>query len=162
MYHRYRYGCLRTYWADKGEDSWPTDRPISSGHNVVGPTVVIGQEKVDELVREVKRPLEELTAQQRESIALLREKLGLNERQVPSSSKLLSASRTFTLPRQVSPATVHNSRPESGCAGSHYCGELDKADALFAHVETEQRDALDRFVVNAAETSARRGDIALT
>ena len=41
-------------------------------------------------------------------------------------------------------------------------GELTKADALLADVETEQRRSLDRFAVNAAETSARRGEIALT
>src|SRR5262249_8363871 len=34
--------------------------------------------------------------------------------------------------------------------------------ALLADVEVEQRRALDRFAVNAAETSARRGEIALT
>ena len=42
----------------------------------------IPQEKVDELVRDAKRPLEELTTQQKENIALLKEKLDLNERQV--------------------------------------------------------------------------------
>ena len=36
------------------------------------------QAKVDELVRDAKRPLEELTAQQRDNIALLKEKLDLN------------------------------------------------------------------------------------
>src|SRR5262249_49684245 len=41
-------------------------------------------------------------------------------------------------------------------------GELARADALFADAETEQRRALDRLAVNAAETSARRGEIALT
>ena len=41
-------------------------------------------------------------------------------------------------------------------------GELAKADALLADVETEQRRALDRLAVNAADTSARRGEIALT
>jgi hypothetical protein len=41
-------------------------------------------------------------------------------------------------------------------------GDLAKADALPAEVETEQRRMLDRLAVNAAETSARRGDIALT
>src|SRR5262249_55489513 len=41
-------------------------------------------------------------------------------------------------------------------------GELAKADALLADVETEQRRALDRLAVNAAETSAQRGEIALT
>src|SRR5262249_31277392 len=40
-------------------------------------------------------------------------------------------------------------------------GELAKADALLAAVETEQRRALDRLAVNAAETSARRGEISL-
>jgi hypothetical protein len=39
-------------------------------------------------------------------------------------------------------------------------GELAKADALLADVETEQRRALDRLAVNAAETSAQRGEIA--
>src|SRR5262249_27114915 len=41
-------------------------------------------------------------------------------------------------------------------------GELDQADALLARVETEQRLALDRLAVNAAETIARRGQIAYT
>jgi tetratricopeptide (TPR) repeat protein len=40
-------------------------------------------------------------------------------------------------------------------------GELAKADELLADVETEQRRALDRLALNAAETSARRGEIAL-
>src|SRR5262249_35057538 len=56
---------------------------IAIGGSVTGSTVIIGipQEKVDELVRDAKRPLEELTTQQRENIALLKEKLDLNERQ---------------------------------------------------------------------------------
>jgi len=41
-------------------------------------------------------------------------------------------------------------------------GELMNADALLADVEMEQRRSLDRLAVNAAETSARRGEIALT
>src|SRR5262249_8231842 len=40
-------------------------------------------------------------------------------------------------------------------------GELAKADALLADVETEQRRALDRLAVSAAETSSRRGEISL-
>src|SRR5262247_634824 len=57
---------------------------IAIGGSVTGSTVVIGipREKVDELVRDAKRPLEELTTQQRENIALLKERLDLNERQV--------------------------------------------------------------------------------
>src|SRR5262249_4508806 len=41
-------------------------------------------------------------------------------------------------------------------------GELDKADELLAAVETEQRQAVERAILNAAETSARRGDLAMT
>src|SRR5246127_3822827 len=57
---------------------------IAIGGSVTSSTVIIGipQEKVDELVRDAKRPLEELTTQQRENIALLKEKLDLNVSQV--------------------------------------------------------------------------------
>jgi hypothetical protein len=50
---------------------------IAIGGSVTSSTVIIGipQEKVNELVRDAKRPLEELTTQQRENIALLKEKL---------------------------------------------------------------------------------------
>jgi hypothetical protein len=41
-------------------------------------------------------------------------------------------------------------------------GELDKCDELLGEVETEQRRSLDRLAVQAADTSARRGEIALT
>src|SRR5260370_4817976 len=64
---------------------------IAIGRDVIQSTVVIGiaQEKVDELVRDAKRPLEELTTQQRENIALLKEKLDLNERQVRAALGVL-------------------------------------------------------------------------
>src|SRR5438445_12223106 len=57
---------------------------IAIAGSVSGSTVIIGipQEKVDELVRDAKRPLEELTTQQRENIVLFKEKLELNEREV--------------------------------------------------------------------------------
>src|SRR5947199_9299854 len=64
---------------------------IAIGGSVTSSTVIIGipQEKVDELVRDAKRPLEELTTQQRENIALLKEKLDLNERQVRAAIGIL-------------------------------------------------------------------------
>src|SRR5262245_1108330 len=64
---------------------------IAIGGPVTGSTVIIGipQEKVDELVREGKRPLEELTTQQRENIVLLKEKLDLNERQVRAALNIV-------------------------------------------------------------------------
>src|SRR5262249_21916864 len=41
-------------------------------------------------------------------------------------------------------------------------GQLADADALLADIEMEQRRSLNRFAINAAETSAQRGEIALT
>jgi hypothetical protein len=104
---------------------------IAIGGSVTGSTVIIGipQEKVDDLVRDAKRPLEDLTTQQRENIVLLKEKLDLNERQVraalgilgendippdgwrPSSSRLQSALRTFKQRHRLSPATILKSLP---------------------------------------------------
>ena len=54
---------------------------IAIGRDVIQSTVIIGipQEKVNELVRDAKRPLEELTTQQRENIVLLKEKLDLRQ-----------------------------------------------------------------------------------
>src|SRR5947208_6200274 len=70
-------------WADTGS--------IAIGGSVTGSTVIIGiaQEKVDELVRDAKRPLEDLTTQQRDNIVLLKEKLDLNERQVRAALGIL-------------------------------------------------------------------------
>jgi hypothetical protein len=98
---------------------------IAIGGSVTGSTVIIGipQEKVDELVRDAKRPLEELTTQQRENIVLLKEKLDLNvsqaraalgilgENDIPperlrSLSKSQSASKTFKQPHRLSPVTI--------------------------------------------------------
>src|SRR5262245_65412239 len=67
---------------------------IAIGGSVTGSTVIIGipQEKVDELVRDAKRPLEELTTQQRDNIVLLKEKLDLNERQLRAALSILGES----------------------------------------------------------------------
>src|SRR5262245_26819165 len=64
---------------------------IAIGRDVIQSTVIIGipQEKVDELVRDAKRPLEELTTEQRERIALLKEKLDLNLGQVRTALAIL-------------------------------------------------------------------------
>src|SRR5215831_2237509 len=148
---------------------------IAIGGSVTGSTVVIGipREKVDELVRDAKRPLEELTAQQKENIALLKEKLDLNERQVRAAlgilgendipperlaAKLVEIAKRF---KNLQATASAKPGDDPKIATAIDTGELAKADALLADVETEQRRALDRLAVNAAETSARRGDIAL-
>ena len=155
---------------------------VAIGRDVIQSTVVIGipQEKVDELVRDAKRPLEELTTQQRENIALLKEKLDLNERQVRASlailgendipperlaAKLVEIAERFKVLQET--ASVQSGDDpkivalKTDAQGAIKVGELAKADAIFADIETEQRRALDRLALNAAETSARRGEISL-
>jgi tetratricopeptide (TPR) repeat protein len=156
---------------------------IAIGGSVTGSTVIIGipQEKVDELVRDAKRPLEDLTTQQRENIALLKEKLDLNERQVRASlgilgendipperlaAKLVEIAKRFKALQETAAAQPGDNPKiaalKTDAQKAIEAGELAKADALLADVETEQRRALDRFAVDAAETSARCGEIALT
>jgi hypothetical protein len=133
---------------------------IAIGGSVTSSTVIIGipQEKVDELVRDAKRPLEELTTQQRENIALLKEKLDLNERQVRAAlgilgendvplerlaAKLVEIAESFkalkatALPQPGDDPKIAALKADAQKAIE--TGELAKADALLADVETEQR-----------------------
>jgi len=156
---------------------------IAIGGSVTSSTVIIGipQEKVDELVRDAKRPLEELTTQQRENIVLLKEKLDLNVSQVRAALGILgendipperlAAKLTEIAERFKNLQATASAQPgddpkiaalKTDAQKAIEAGELAKADALLADVETEQRRALDRLAVNAAETSAQRGEIALT
>jgi tetratricopeptide (TPR) repeat protein len=156
---------------------------IAIGGSVTGSTVIVGipQEKVDELVRDAKRPLEELTTQQRENIALLKEKLDLNERQVRAAlgilgendisperlaAKLVEIAERFR-DLQATALAQPGDDPKIAALKTDAqkaidAGELAQADALLADVEKEQRQALDRLALNAAETAAQRGEIALT
>src|SRR5215470_470976 len=156
---------------------------IAIGGSVTGSTVIIGipQEKVDELVRDARRPLEELTAQQRENIALLKEKLDLSGRQVRAAlailgendipperlaTKLAEIAERFKELRAMASAhpgdnvkiVALNIDAQKAIEG----GQLAEADAMLADVEIEQRRDFDRLAIHAAETLARRGDIALT
>src|SRR5262245_42419599 len=156
---------------------------IAIGGSVTGSTVIIGipQEKVDELVRDAKRPLEALTTQQRENIALLKEKLDLNLGQVRAAlgilgendmpperlaAKLVEIAERFKNLQATASAQPGDDPKiaalKTDAQKAIEAGDLAKADALLADVETEQRHALDRLAVNAAETSAQRGQIALT
>src|SRR6266550_6281765 len=155
---------------------------VAIGRDVIQSTVIIGipQEKVDELVRDAKRPLEELTNQQRENIALLKDKLDLNLGQVRAAlsilgendipperlaAKLVEIAERFKVLQATASAEPGDSPNvialKAEAEKAIEAGELAKADALLADVETEQKRALDRLAVNAAETSAKRGEIAL-
>src|SRR5262249_24925863 len=156
---------------------------IAIGGSVTGSTVIIGipQEKVDELVRDAKRPLEELTTQQRENIALLKEKLDLNVSQVRAAlgildendipperltAKLVEIAERFKA-LKVTTSAQPGDDPKIAAVKTDVQkaidgGELAEADALLANAKTEQRRADDRFIGNEAETYAKRGEIALT
>jgi hypothetical protein len=156
---------------------------IAIGGSVTGSTVIIGipQEKVDELVRDAKRPLEELTTQQRENIALLKDKLDLNLGQVRAALGILGendipperlAARLVEIAErfkdlQATASAQPGDDPKIAALKAKAqtaieAGQLAEADASLAEVETEQRRAHDRLAINEAETSAGRGGIALT
>src|SRR5262249_1268948 len=139
---------------------------IAIGGSVTGSTVIIGipQEKVDEIVRDAKRPLEELTTQQREKNALLKEKIYLHERQggaalgilgendIPPerlAAKLVEIAERFKDLQATASAQPGDDAKitalKTDAQKAIEAGELTKADALLADVETEQRRALDRF-----------------
>jgi len=155
---------------------------IAIGGSVTGSTVIIGipQQKVDELVRDAKRPLEELTTQQRDNIVLLKEKLDLNVRQVHAAlailgendipSERLAAKLVEIAQRFKDLQATASARPGDDpkmaalridADKAIEAGQLVEADSLLADVEMEQRRGLERLAVDAAETSARRGDLAL-
>ena len=156
---------------------------MAIGGSVSGSTINIGvaMEKVEELVRDRTRSLEELTASQRDNIALLREKLDINERQVRAAlaivgeanvpperlaQKLLEIAERFKA-LQATAAAQPGDDPritalKTEAKKAVNAGELERADTLLAEAATVQAHALDRPAVNAAETHAQRGAIALT
>jgi tetratricopeptide (TPR) repeat protein len=156
---------------------------VAIGGSVSGSTINIGiaQEKVDALVRDARRPLEELTAQQRENIALLKEKLDLNERQVRAAlgilgendippeqlaAKLVEIAESFKALKATALAQPGEDPKiaalKTDAQKAIEAGDLAKADALLAEAQAEQTRSLDELAVNAADTFSRRGEIALT
>src|SRR5437899_8166383 len=163
--------CFPLNTADHAQQVKAETGGIAIGHDLIQSTVVIGiaQEKVDELVRDAKRPLEELTTQQRENIALLKEKLDLNERQVRAAlgilgendipperlaAKLIEIAERFKDLQGTASAQPGDSPKitalKTDAQKAIEAGELAKADALLAEVETEQRGDIVRGAVNAA------------
>jgi len=154
----------------------PTARAAAFGGDIGRTTIVIiPQEKVEELVRDVKRLREGLTTQQRENVALLQKKLDLNEGQVLAALDILAENdispellvvklveiteRFQALKRALSPQPSDDPKAaalEAEALKAINAGELATADALIADVESEQGHVLER-----AATLAKRGEIAL-
>ena len=156
---------------------------IAIGRDVRDSTIVIGipAEQIDELVRERTKPLEDLSASQKETIVLLKDKLNLNERQVSAAletvgeknipperlgAKLIEIAEKFkelqtaAAAQPGDDAKITALKAEAQKAIQE--GELGKADDLLAAIEKIQTEALDRLALNAAQTTAQRGDVALT
>jgi tetratricopeptide (TPR) repeat protein len=155
---------------------------VAVGGNVRDSKIIIGvpAERIDELVRERTKPLEDLSASQQETIVLLKEKLDLNERQIRAAldsvgernipperlaAKLIEIAQKFNDLKSVSAAQpgddaeIEVLRQQVQAAISS--GDLVRADSALAQIEMKQRAALGRLASNAAATVGRRGEVAL-
>jgi tetratricopeptide (TPR) repeat protein len=152
---------------------------VAIGGSVSGSTINIGipPEQLAALVRQAA----DLSESQKKLIASLEGQLDLNKRQIGAAlsilgekdvpperlaAKLVEIAERFK-DLQTSASTQPGDDPRIAALRADAqkaidAGELAKADMLLAAVETEQRRDLDRLAVNAANTSARRGQIALT
>src|SRR5215813_30635 len=152
---------------------------IAIGGSVTGSTINIGvpPEQLAALVQQAADNSET----QKKLIAKLEGDLDLNQRQIRAAlgilgendipperlaAKLVEIAERFKALQATASAQPGDDPKiaalKTDAQKAIEAGELTKADALLADVETEQRRALDRFAINAAETSAQRGEIALT
>jgi hypothetical protein len=133
------------------------------------------------MLASLTRPWEELSESQKKEIAKLQGDLDLNQRQVKSAleivgeknvpperlaAKLVEIAGKFkdlqtaaaAQPGDDSKITALKVEAQKAIQD----GELGKADDLLAAIEKIQTEALDRLALNAAQTTAQRGDVALT
>ena len=155
---------------------------IGIGGNVTNSTLTTGvpPEKIEELVRLRTKDLSDLTEAQRESYAQLKETLSLTQGQLSHALKIMGEAdvpperlaakldeiaekfRDLQLAAAAQPgddAKITAMKSEAQKAIKD--GQLDKADGILAEIEKVQTEALDRFALNAAQTTAQRGDVAL-
>jgi tetratricopeptide (TPR) repeat protein len=153
------------------------------GGNVSNSTITIGvaPDKIDEIVRLRTKPLEDLSESQKETIATLKEKLDLNQRQVSSAleilgetnvpperlaAKLVEIAKNFEDLKTAAAAQPGDDAKITGLKAEAQRaiqdGLLGKADEILAAIEKIQTEALDRLALNAAQTTTQRGDVALT
>jgi tetratricopeptide (TPR) repeat protein len=152
---------------------------IAIGGSVTGSTINIGipPEQLAALVRQAT----DLSETQKKVIAKLESELDLNQRQIRAAlgilgendirperlaAKLVEIAERFKELQATASAQPGDdpkiAAQKIDARRAIDAGELAKADALLANVEAEQRLALDRLAANVAETSAQRGEIALT
>jgi tetratricopeptide (TPR) repeat protein len=152
---------------------------VAIGGNVSGSTINIGipPEQLAALVRQSA----DLSETQKKIIANLEGQLDINQRQIHAAldilgeknvapenlaAKLVEIAERFKA-LQATASTLPGDDPKVAALKADAqkaidAGELAKADGLLADVENQQRHALESLAVNVADTSARRGQIALT
>jgi tetratricopeptide (TPR) repeat protein len=149
--------------------------------NTINCNIGVSEAALEGLIRQRTKPLEDLTAVQKDSITLLKGKLDLNERQVRAALDILGekdvsperlAAKLIEIANQyiqlknsasVLPgddAKIATLKADAQKAIENF--DLAKADNLLAEAESAERAAFDRMALNVAETAARRGNVALT
>jgi tetratricopeptide (TPR) repeat protein len=152
---------------------------IAIGGSVTGSTINIGvpPEQLAALVQQTA----DFSETQKKVIAKLESELDLNQRQIRAALGILDendipperlavklveiAQRFKDLQATASAQPGDNPKIaalKTDAQKAIEAGELARADALLGDVETEQRRSLDHIAVDVAETSSRRGEIALT
>ena len=136
---------------------------------------------VQERTKDKTRDLEDLSATQRDLIKHLKADLELNQGQIRTALdivgeanvpperlaiKLIEIAERFKA-LQTTAAAQPGDDPKVTALKAEAqkainAGDLAKADELLAEVEQGQTAALNRLALNAAETSAQRGQVALT
>ena len=159
-----------------------TEGSVGIGGNVTNSTIIIGipADKVEELVQLRIKNLSDLNEAQRETIAQLMQNSGLTQGQISHALKIVGEAdvppeqlgakldeitekfRDLQLAAAAQPgddAKVSALKAEAQKAIQD--GQLGKADEILTAIEKAQTEALDRLALNAAQTTAQRGDVAL-
>jgi tetratricopeptide (TPR) repeat protein len=152
---------------------------VAIGGNASNNTFITGV--TPEVLAALTRPWEELSESQKKEIAKLQSDLDLNQRQVRGALEILGEAnvpperlaaklvdiaqrfkelKTAAAAQPGDDANITALKAEAQKAIQD--GELAKADEILAAIEKIQTEALDRLALNAAQTTAQRGDVALT
>jgi hypothetical protein len=107
------------------------------------------------------RPWEELSESQRKEIAKLQGNLDLNQRQVKRALEILGEADVPPERLAAKLVEIAEKFKDLRTAAAAQPGDDAKITELAA-IEKIQTEALDRLALNAVQTTAQRGDLALT
>jgi hypothetical protein len=160
-------------WTARAEDRPPVqarEGSVSIGGNVSNSMIGVPYEKLKEAVRLRTNDLEDLSASEKETVALSKEKLDFNPRQVKSALEIVSEAtvrsprtargearqdrRKIQGPLNGGGATRRrheNNRVEAEAQKAIQDGQLGKEDDVLAAIKKTQTEAL---ALNAAQTTA--------